>query len=284
MPRLSPVPEVSLDFPRQWVEFIDPADEEQMYRCDLTWLTSRWNCVWGNGCKGIYADEPTAGCCTLGAHFADKDDLKRVKKFVGMLDDSQWQFREQGLKDGWTEKEDGETKTRVVKGSCIFNNRPGFSGGAGCALHNLALSKGMEPLETKPEVCWQLPIRRTFENIERPDGTEILAISIGEYDRRGWGAGGHDLDWYCTGNTEAHNAAKPVYEGYRPELIELMGQAAYDVLVDYCKAREVVLAAAREQALAAGAQAAAEGKGPKKVRKVVEVTIAPFAPHPADPI
>jgi hypothetical protein len=278
------VPEVSLDFPRQWIEFVDPADDDQMYRCDLTWLTSRWHCIWGQGCQGIYADEPTAGCCTLGAHFADKDDLKRVKRYVAMLDDATWQFRSEGLKNGWTEKEDGETKTRVHKGSCIFNNREGFEGGAGCSLHNLALQKGLEPLETKPEVCWQLPIRRTFDNVERPDGTEILAISIGEYDRRGWGAGGHDLDWYCTGNTEAHTAGKPVYLTYRPELIELMGQAAYDVLVEHCVAREAVLEVAREQAIAAGEVARESGAGPKKVRKAVDIVIRPFAPHPADPI
>jgi len=35
------VPEVPLDFPRAWVEFVDPADPEQVIRADLTWLTSR---------------------------------------------------------------------------------------------------------------------------------------------------------------------------------------------------------------------------------------------------
>ena len=49
-------------------------------------------------------------------------------------------------------------------------------------------------------------------------------ISIGEYDRRGWGPGGHDLNWWCTGNTEAHIGREPVYVSYRPELVELMGR------------------------------------------------------------
>jgi hypothetical protein len=277
------MPEVSLDFPRQWIEFVDPADDEQVYRCDLTWLTSRWNCIWGRGCKGIYASEPTVGCCTLGAHFADKDDIKRVKRYVAMLDDQTWQFRKEGLKNGWTEKEDGELKTRAYKGSCIFNNREGFDGGAGCALHSLALQKGMEPLETKPDVCWQLPIRRTFDNVERPDGTEVLVISIGEYDRRGWGEGGHDLDWYCTGATEAHNAPTAVYQTYRAELVELMGAKAYDVLVEHCRAREEILESARLRAVEAG-QGLPGDAGPRRVRKAVAVTIRPYAPHPADPI
>lgn len=47
--------ETGLDFARAWVEFVDPSDEEQVFRCDLTWLTSRWTCVFGSGCQGIVA-------------------------------------------------------------------------------------------------------------------------------------------------------------------------------------------------------------------------------------
>jgi hypothetical protein len=63
-----------------------------------------------------------------------------------------------------------------------------------------------------------------------------LEVSIGEYDRRGWGAGGHDLDWYCSGNTEAHVGTEPVYLSSRVELVELMGQAAYDEVARHCAA------------------------------------------------
>ncbi|MBI0376761.1 hypothetical protein JBE27_10875, partial [Streptomyces albiflaviniger] len=45
--------EVGLDFARAWVEFPDPADDEQLFRCDLTWLTSKWTCIFGQGCQGI---------------------------------------------------------------------------------------------------------------------------------------------------------------------------------------------------------------------------------------
>lgn len=276
--------EVSLDFPRQWIEFEDPEDEDQVYRCDLTWLTSRYNCIYGRGCQGIYDTAPNSGCCTLGAHFADKDDLKKTKKYVDMLDDSIWQFRKEGLKNGWTEKEDGETKTRVYKGACIFSNKPDFAGGMGCAFHILAERMGVSHVETKPEVCWQLPIRRSYDEVERPDGTEVLVISIGEYDRRGWGEGGHDLDWYCTGNPEAHNATEPLYKTSKDELVALMSPKAYEILVEYCQAREIALEAARKHARKVGAAALASGAGPKKVRKAIDVTIRPFAPHPADPV
>jgi hypothetical protein len=227
------VPEVPLDFPRAWVEFVDPADSDQVFRCDLTWLTSRWTCIFGNGCKGIYADQPAGvGCCTLGAHFSDKDDEKRVKKFVRELTPDTWQHYDP--KD-WVELDEaGDRKTRVVDGACIFANRPGFAGGEGCALHSLALRTGRHFIETKPDVCWQLPIRRTYDHVTRLDETEVLVITIAEYDRRGWGPGGHDLDWYCSGNTEAHVAVDPVYVSSRAELVELIGEPAYEELARLC--------------------------------------------------
>ena len=231
------MPEVSLDFPRAWVEFPDPADAEQVFRCDLTWLTSRWTCIFGSGCAGIYQERPLDGCCTLGAHFADKDDEKRVAGFVKALTPQTWQLHGKGRKH-WVElDEDGARKTAVVDGACVFLNRPGFAGGYGCALHTLALEIGREPLETKPDVCWQLPVRRTYDRVERPDGTEVLVTTIAEYDRRGWGPGGHDLDWYCSSNTEAHVGREPVYVSYAAELRELMGPAAHAELVRHCEAR-----------------------------------------------
>ena len=242
------MPEVDLVFPRAFVEFVNPADQTEMMRCDLTWLTSSYTCIFGQGCQGIYADAPDVGCCTLGAHFADKDDEKRVAAYVGMLDDQLWQQKPAGKvrKKDWIEvDEDGERKTRVTtldgQQACVFHNRTDFApsaggGGAGCALHALAYVLGKNPLETKPDVCWQLPMRRTFREVTRQDGSTYTEVSIGEYDRRGWGSGGHDLDWYCSGNTEAHVAVEPVYVTHEAELTELMGKAAYDELVRHCEA------------------------------------------------
>lgn len=237
------MPEVSLPFPRAFVEFVDPADADQIYRCDLTWLTSRWSCIFGQGCQGIYADRPDDGCCTLGAHFADAADEKRVRQAAKQLSASQWQYKKAARSGGWVELEGPETmtegeeparKTRVVDGACIFLNRPRFPAGQGCALHLLAIDQGRDFVETKPDVCWQLPLRRQFRTVTRTDDTTYTEVSIGEYGRDGWGPGGHDLDWYCTANTDAHQANVPVYENNRSELIALMGEPAYDVLVQMC--------------------------------------------------
>ena len=239
------MPETPLDFARTWAEMPDPANPGQRFRLDLTWLTSSWTCIFGSGCKGIYADRPDDGCCTLGAHFTDDDDVERVQAVVAELGEDEWQMHpgrgRYGEKDpsrlkAWTEKEDGARKTKVVDGACIFLNRPGFPAGAGCALHQHAVLTGRPPHEAKPDVCWQLPIRRSYRTVERPDDTSYLEVTIAEYDRRGWGPGGHDLDWYCSSNTEAHVGAEPVYRSNRAELTALMGEEGYAELVLRCEA------------------------------------------------
>ncbi len=244
------MPESPLDMPRMWVEFTDPDDAGQRFRCDLTWLTSNWTCIFGVGCQGVYQERPDDGCCTLGAHFADDADLARVAAVVGELGEDEWQYRPTGAKNPakvsrWTEVEDDANKTRVVDGACIFLNRPGFPAGAGCALHQHAVLSGRLPHTLKPDVCWQLPIRRSYRTVIAPDESSYLEISIGEYDRRGWGPGGHDLDWYCSGNPEAHVGREPVYRNSRAELVELMGETAYAELVVRCEAHLKAVRAAR---------------------------------------
>ena len=240
------MPEIQLGFPRLWAEIVNPDNADELFRLDLTWLTSNWMCVFGQGCKGIYSDKPDVGCCALGAHFADEEDYERVKPFVEKLTPQDWQ-NYYAFHENWTEvdedqeeeDEDGEPaynlKTVDNEHGCVFHNREGFAGGYGCALHGWALRNGMNPLEVKPDVCWQLPIRREYRNVERADGTEYLEIQIGEYGRDGWGPGGHDFDWYCTSNSDAHVSPDPVYVTYQPELVAMMGQAAYDEMVRMCE-------------------------------------------------
>ena len=242
------VPEVDLDFPRVWFEFTDPdhapsepgdddESEIRVFRCDLTWLTSRWACVFGSSCHGIVAGRAAAGSCSLGAHWSDDDDEKRVLEWASRLTPETWQFHDIGVEEGVTELEDGDRRTRLVDGACLFLNRPGFPGGAGCSLHAQALREGRHPLESKPDVGWQLPIRRTYDWVDRPDETRVLVVGIGEYDRRGWGSGGADLHWYCTGDPAAHIGSRPVYRSLAAELTELLGEKAYTELAALCARR-----------------------------------------------
>ncbi len=254
--------ELKQDFARVYVEFEDPADDENIFRCDLTWLTSNWNCIWGNGCGGIKKGYAEYGCCAEGAHFTEKSDEQRVRKYVNLLTPETWANYEEGKRGKWIETdEDGDRKTRVVNEGCIFLNPLDWPTGGGCALHHEAARQKTTIVETKPEVCWQLPIRRDYEWREYEDGEKKLIVTIEEYQRSGWGPGGHDLHWYCSSNTDAHNAAEPVYISEKNTLVALMGAKGYAILKQHCDARIEMLNTARE--------VARKTRDPKQVRKVM---------------
>lgn len=225
--------EVGLQFAREWVEFADPAAGDELFRCDLTFLLSRWGCIFGRGCAGIDATAPHAGCCTLGAHYTDRADEQRVRRAAARLTPQLWANHAAGRR-GISTVDEGRRRTRTVAGACIFFNPPGFLTGAGCALHALALGEGAHPMTSKPDVCWQVPIRRSFSTEERPDGSRVRVTTIGEYDRRAWGPGGVDLHWWCTSAPEAYGEQLRVYVSYAAELTALMGAPAYQQLAQLC--------------------------------------------------
>ncbi len=248
--------EFAPNFARDWVEFRNPDNSEEIFKCDITWLTSYWQCIYGNGCCGIDADKPDAGCCSDGAYYTNKIDEERVLRSARKLTKSDWQFYDQARdksKKNLNISEiglDKDRKTRKINDSCIFLNRvgyeaPGYTGKFGCALHHLANKEGSHPLDTKPDICWQLPLRRSWE--VRDEGEkEITVVVIGEYERSAWGEGGADLDWYCTSNSEAHVGKIPVYQSSKTELIKMMGKAGYLELEKLCDSRMAAIAATKK--------------------------------------
>lgn len=220
---------------REWVSFEDP-DEERTWVFDVSFLTSNWTCIYGNGCQGVLtepAPELEHGCCSYGAHLVDKKDARRVEKVAATLGPDEWQFHSRGRKGVITRTKDGERVTRVVKDACIFLNRPGFEKGPGCALHQVALARGKNPLELKPEVCWQLPLRR--EDDVADDGH--VTSTIRQWDRRHWGEGGQQFAWWCTEAPDAFVGSRPVYREMEAELTEMVGQKAYAMLVSHLDER-----------------------------------------------
>ena len=151
-----------------------------------------------------------------------------------MLTDDQWQFKKKGLQRGVVKvKKNGEMMTRLVDGACVFLNRAEFPGGAGCALHRAAIERGRPHLELKPDVCWQLPLRRD----EQVDGRGHVTSTIRQWDRRHWGAGGDEFAWWCTESPDAFTERDPVYKTLRDELVALTSQQAYDMLTSYLDKR-----------------------------------------------
>src|ERR1043165_9620914 len=128
--------EVDLDFPREFLEFSDPADADHLVRADLTWLLSNWTGVYGQGCHGIIQGKAEEGCCSHGAFFTDADDEKRVRAAAKRLTPEHWQHYRRGFKQ-YTEWDtvDGETPARRTAtrpdGPCVFLNDADFAGGGG---------------------------------------------------------------------------------------------------------------------------------------------------------
>jgi len=233
-----PVPRAPADA-HEWVSFEDP-EEERTWVFDVTFLLSRWTCIFGRGCQGVLtgpSPEMVQGCCSYGAHFTDRQYVARVKQAARNLTAEQWQFRSKAMKDGKldvvTTTGKGDVVTRLVGDACIFLNRPGFPGGAGCALHRAALERHERPLDVKPNVCWQLPLRR--EDSDSDNGQVVSTIR--QWDRRHWGAGGDEFHWWCTEAPEAFRSAEPVYRTMSDELVGLVGHDVYEMLAAYLDLR-----------------------------------------------
>jgi len=220
----------------EWVSFADP-HEDRTWMFDVTFLASPWRCVYGDGCKGVLtgpAADRAEGCCSYGAHFADEDDVRRVERAAKTLTAEQWQHRALAKARGPIARRDGDVTTRLVDDACIFLNRPGFPGGPGCALHRAAIERSVPPASMKPDVCWQLPLRREDSTDE---STGHVTSRVGEWDRRHWGPAGEDFHWWCTDAPEAFSASGPVYLTLADELVGLVGRAPYDLLAAYLAPR-----------------------------------------------
>ncbi len=239
-------------------DFVDVDDGDTHWRFEREFLTSNWRCTFGNGCKGILAEEAPGlnqGCCSLGAHFGDgaagQEEARQLSAYVSMLAPEQWQYHGDGTTDHLAVPADDDaasgepheprvvagfygdaarTRTRVVDGACVFLNRPGFGGGEGCALHIAALAAGDSPTEWKPSVCWQLPLRVDWALADDadPDGPEVATVR--RWSRADWGEHGTTMAWCCTERSEggeAYSGAAPVVDSLADELRTLAGDEVY---------------------------------------------------------
>jgi hypothetical protein len=254
---------------REWVSFDDPREAGRTWLIDVTFLLSSWDCIFGHGCQGVFtekAPELVQGCCSYGAHFTDRADRRHVERLVADIPDDLWQHAKVGRKRGiavkaGTHEGKADWRTRLVDDACIFLNRPGWPSGPGCALHQWGVRTGTHHSALKPEICWQLPLRRVDD--PQPDGTVISRLT--EFGREGWGEGGDDFAWWCTEAPEAFVGAQPVFRSLEPELRIMLGGALYGRVAAYLAGRadarpapvvhaaEVKLLARRTKARANGA-------------------------------
>ncbi len=228
--------EIPVDL-HEWVSFDD--DDGDTWLFDVTFLTSNYGCIYGRGCPGVFtelAPEYEHGCCTYGAHFVDGEDRAAIEAQVARLEPGEWELAERAEEMGGPihQNDEGEWVTHTIDDACIFLNRPGFEYGAGCALHQAALRRGERPLDWKPDVCWQVPIR--FD--EHTDDNGHTTYILREWKRRDWGEGGLEFAWWCTDDPLAFNEDRPVWKTSRDEIVELIGEDPYRHFVDVITARE----------------------------------------------
>lgn len=223
---------------REWVTIVDPNDDHRRWTFDVSFLLSRWRCIYGQGCQGIRSDgpDPVVGCCVHGAYLVDAAERRHLERVVRRLTPELCDRYPDIRRDGWWERDDeGEVRTRTVDGACVFLNRS--PGRMGCALHLLAEAEGRSPMETKPTVCWQLPLHRTISEEVGPDGRTVEVHTIAAFERGTWGEGGADFHWWCTEDPAAFTARQPLYRTMEAELRAMVGDEVYEELVSYLERR-----------------------------------------------
>ncbi|MDG2111882.1 MAG: hypothetical protein P8N02_04625 [Actinomycetota bacterium] len=214
----APVTEVVLDV------------EGTRWSFDAGFLRSGWTCIWGQGCLGIEDEADTErqlGCCSVGAELIDDDEARLIGALGSTLDPALFEQAPLAAEIGVL-NETGR-HTWVVADRCIFHNSVDFEGGAGCALHLSALAEGDEPIDWKPSVCWQLPIK--VERSVSQQGEPVARLR--PWRRTDWGPGGETMAWCCSDPTEAPEAFtgdEPAFRGLAPELAALLGDDGYDAL------------------------------------------------------
>lgn len=205
-------------------DFIEVDGGKVRWRFETSFMASNWTCIYGRGCQGILdhpAEELHQGCCSVGAELSDAEEAMTLSASAAAIPVELWQFHD-AVDEHDVFSDETRSNTKIVDGACIFLNRPGFAGGVGCALHLAAEQAGESPIDWKPSVCWQLPLRVDWQ--DNGDGTETATVR--RWTRADWGDEGRTMAWMCTEEPEPYCAEEPVADSLTAELSELAGAEA----------------------------------------------------------
>jgi hypothetical protein len=233
------------DGPVDWVTFTGPSGK--VYQANVSFLLSNYNCIYGQGCHGLlnrYTDFSDVACCERGVTFIDDDDFNHVSQMVTELTEEDCDNIDHVRTKGWyiSGKNGKPYKTRKMNDGCIFANRTGGSAGKpGCAFHHLAERTERHYADTKPYICWTVPLLFGNEIDLEEGGPEIIQISAftsdswgGDEDRDG--KRGH-MGFWCIDAPDAYGDSRAVYQSNGYELRKLMGNEDYDYMVELIRDR-----------------------------------------------
>ena len=229
--------------PIEWLTFPAPDDDRQQFRVNVSFLLSTYRCLFGSGCPGLLNSpaKPDLGCCERGVTFVDDDDFAHVAAMVDELTAEDCDNVEHVRSRGWYLRSKGGRpyKTRKLGGVCIFGNREGgATGKPGCAFHHLATRTGRHPADTKPSICWSVPLNFSAEPPDEPGGRETTIVSAFTADA--WGGtddaeepdGRGHVGWWCIDTPDAYAGTSPAYVTLEYELRKRMGDASYERMVE----------------------------------------------------
>ena len=229
--------------PVEWLTFPAPDDPDRQFRVNVSFLLSTYECIFGQGCAGLLNHKPDAdyGCCERGVTFIDEDDFEHVVEMVGQLTAEDCDNIDHVRNRGWyLQSRSGKPyKTRKLGALCIFGNRTGGPAGkSGCAFHHLAARQGKHHTETKPFICWSVPLNFSSEEPEEPGGRDTTIVSAFTADA--WGGTEDDeepdgrghVGWWCIDTPDAYRGTRPVYKTMEHELRKGIGDAAYERMAE----------------------------------------------------
>ncbi len=200
---------------KRWVEI---KDGDNTWLLDMEFLLSGFSCSFGNGCPGINSSSDI-GCCAIGAPIF-VEEVEQVESRVAQLTPDVWQNYGKKWKKRHNRKKWGSMHNTVIHKhadgveGCIFANRSDFHLGAGCAFHAAALQKGEDPIDWKPETCWQVPIAVAWSD-------SIHAFVLKMVAREDWHGGYDDrelLNWWCSDDDRSWTNTTPMYQTHAKEL------------------------------------------------------------------
>ncbi len=89
------------------------------------------------------------------------------------------------------------------------------------------MATGRRPMDLKPEVCWQVPLRR----VDSTDEVGHVTSTVREWKRRDWGEGGQEFHWWCVEEPEAFTGINTVLSTMGDELAAMVGGPVHELLL-----------------------------------------------------
>ena len=177
------------------------------------------------------------GCCSYGAHFVDEDDEANMLAYAERLTAGAVAVPRRRAAQGRAHQaQQGRRDQDPPRRRCLhLPQPPRLRRRHRLRARTAALEAGERPLDWKPEVCWQLPLR--LEDHTDDDGPRHLHPARVEAPRLGRRRRTSSTGGAPT-TPDAFVDRQPVYETMRDEIVEMVGQEAYDLFVEHVAAAD----------------------------------------------